>query len=836
MRLTIKVKLLFGFGAVLALLIACVYMADGSMAGLNDQVNSIVDVSAERVKLAARINQDLLTISRAEKNVILASSQDEMTGYVETIGSTKQAMQARREQLRGLVSEAGKAKLDQFAAKWDEYVKINDEVVKLARLNSNVRARQMSSTTVRESYEAAEASMRAIANMNDDQAVAARKDAETAATRVELGNHMLQGLLRISRTERSIVLATTAAARDQLEGTTRTLIGDLQTRGQQLRQLEADAGVTQVDAFSSKWSEYVSINEEVRRLARSEAGTEALALSDGTGRAALDQCEAMLTRIVDANEAAATEARTSAARSATRALIAASIIQAMLATHCAEKSLILETSTAGMDKHAAEIAASVAQVASFQAELEQLATAEGKARIRDFNATWASFLAGNAEVRGISRENGNQRAFDLAAAEGRTLSDACAALMRDIVELSDAGMAADKETSDAVYASSRHALLWLSGISIAFAVLVSLWIIIGISRGLRSALGSTQAIAQGDLTQDIEVRSRDEIGDLLTAMRAMLVKLRTIVGSVSSASDAVAGGSTELSQTSQEMSNGATEQASSIEEITSSMEEMTATIRQNAENAAQTEKIATKCSTDAAEGGAAVGQTVEAMKSIADKIGIIEEIARQTNLLALNAAIEAARAGEHGKGFAVVASEVRKLAERSQNAAGEISELSSSSVEVAIKAGDMLQKIVPDIQRTADLVQEISSASKEQDAGAGQINKAIQELDSVIQNNASASEEMSATAEELAGQAEQLQDTMGFFTVDEAGHAPRQGKKAPAQSRRRAPATAKAKVSRARPAPPRIDDVPPAFDRDAGGGIDLDLDVESVTDDEFVKY
>jgi len=197
------------------------------------------------------------------------------------------------------------------------------------------------------------------------------------------------------------------------------------------------------------------------------------------------------------------------------------------------------------------------------------------------------------------------------------------------------------------------------------------------------------------------------------------------------------------------------------------MEEMSSNIKQNADNALQTERIAVKSAEDAKAGGKAVEETVQAMKEIADKISIIEEIARQTNMLALNAAIEAARAGEHGKGFAVVASEVRKLAERSQNAAAEISDLSASSVQVAERAGELLSKMVPDIQRTAELVQEISAASKEQDTGAEQINKAIQQLDQVIQQNASVSEEMASTAEELASQAEQLQVDISYFRLDE---------------------------------------------------------------------
>ena len=281
-----------------------------------------------------------------------------------------------------------------------------------------------------------------------------------------------------------------------------------------------------------------------------------------------------------------------------------------------------------------------------------------------------------------------------------------------------------------------------------------------------------QEIASGNLVLTVKERSAKD--NLMRSFATMVAKLTEIVNGVKAAADNVAAGSEEMSSTSQQMSQGATEQAASAEEVSSSMEEMVSNIRQNADNAQQTEKIALKAAQDAKEGGKAVVETVSAMKEIAAKITIIEEIARQTNLLALNAAIEAARAGEHGKGFAVVATEVRKLAERSQVAAGEISKLSGSSVEVAEKAGEMLTKIVPDIQKTAELVSEINAASNEQNTGAEQINKAIQQLDQVIQQNASATEEMASTCEELSGQAGQLQETIEFFKVVDSGAAKRQ--------------------------------------------------------------
>jgi len=275
---------------------------------------------------------------------------------------------------------------------------------------------------------------------------------------------------------------------------------------------------------------------------------------------------------------------------------------------------------------------------------------------------------------------------------------------------------------------------------------------------------AAKEVANGNLMVNLKERSSED--ELMHALSDMVAKLVEVVNNVKSAADNVTVGSRELSSGAEDMSQGATQQAAAAEEASSSMEQMSANIRQSADNASQTEKIAIKSANDAQEGGKAVAETVSAMKEIASKISIIEEIARQTNLLALNAAIEAARAGEHGKGFAVVAAEVRKLAERSQKAAGEIGKLSATSVEVAEKAGDMLAHILPDIQKTAELVQEIGAASREQDAGAEQINKAIQQLDQVIQQNAGAAEEMASTSEELSSQAEQLQNIIEFFRVD----------------------------------------------------------------------
>ncbi len=340
---------------------------------------------------------------------------------------------------------------------------------------------------------------------------------------------------------------------------------------------------------------------------------------------------------------------------------------------------------------------------------------------------------------------------------------------------------------------SRSFIIILSLVIIALGILMAFIIARGIINPILTSVANARELAAGNLMIDIEADRQDEPGQLLAAMKKMAQELRLVVTDVKGASGNVSAGSEEMASSAEELSQGAVEQAASCEEVAASMEEMISTMRQTADNAQQTNQISIHCGQNAQKSGEVVSKTVDAMRNIASKITVIEEIANKTDLLALNAAVEAARAGEQGKGFAVVASEVRKLAERSQQAAAEINALSSTSVHTAEEAGVMLDKLVPDIQKTVDLVNEITASTDEQLKGAEEINGALQQLDQVTQQNSSTSEELSATSEELAGQAEQLQDAISFFTVEQEAGSRRGRKKGRPQKMMQLPAANKEK-------------------------------------------
>jgi len=464
----------------------------------------------------------------------------------------------------------------------------------------------------------------------------------------------------------------------------------------------------------------------------------------------------------------------------------------LLALVRSEKNLVMATSKEDVARFDAELVNERQALVSAIEQAEAIASVEGKPLWIAAKTAVQQLGAVHDKLRAAVARGDRDEALALSTGEARRHVMDAQKNLAAVVDLNRGFVEKSQAEAAQQYQNARLLMTSIVVGSMLIAVAAALWIALSIARALNRAGTLAQAVAGGDLTQTIDNVSRDEVGDLIGHINEMVLRLRQVVSEALSAADNVSSGSQELSSSSEELSQGATEQASSAEEASASMEEMAANIKQNADNAAQTETIARQSAADAKSSGDAVGRAVEAMRTIAEKITIVQEIARQTDLLALNAAVEAARAGEHGKGFAVVASEVRKLAERSQTAAAEISTVSSQTVKVAQEAGEMLTRLVPDIQKTAGLVAEISAACREQDIGAEQINQAIQQLDKVTQQNASASEEMSATSEELAAQAETLQSSIAYFRTGDNNTTP---------SRRAAPTAKAAKPAAARVAP-----------------------------------
>jgi methyl-accepting chemotaxis protein len=704
MRLTIKAKLTLAFGAVIALSIISGAVAYAKLSALNDTVEEIVSHTAKGAIDAEEIKAHLLESLRAEKNMLLATTDEDIEKYSVTMEQERGLTETARATAFQTATPDGKRLLEQMTAVIAHKVDLQMQMEKFAKLNSRRKALAM-----------------------------VEHDATPA---------LMQSLSALDALTSQVTQSSAAGKPDLIAG---------------LARLQTD-------------------------IYRMWADTEGSLLADN-------------------------------------------------AKSVGEQSDMVVSEAQALRRSSAATLATVTQAGSFAAA----------APLAEQLDRWLKALD---QVVAINRVAGMRTALEISNGESRRASNDANDAVEKYVDYVRGVMATVQAQAAEAYQQARLILISIIIGSTLIAAVAAAWIALSISHGIGRAVGLANAVADGDLSATAAVKTNDEVRDMIDALNRMTAKLREVVGEAGAASDNVSSGSQQLSATAVELSQGATEQAASAEQASASMEQMAANIKQNADNAAQTEKIARQSSSDAQASGEAVRRAVSAMQTIAEKITIVQEIARQTDLLALNAAVEAARAGEHGRGFAVVASEVRKLAERSQTAAAEISVMSSQTVKSAQEAGEMLVRLVPDIRKTAELVTEISASCREQDVGGDQINQAIQQLDKVTQRNASASEEMSATAEQLAAQSEQLQSNIAYFRIDAVSPVASQPQVAAARrtTARRQPAPEPKQTTR-RGDPPNIRRPSPvtktamvASRQGAGFSLSLAEGGPDVRDAEFERY
>jgi methyl-accepting chemotaxis protein len=655
-------------------------------------------------------------------------------------------------------------------------------------------------------------------------------------TAVRLSAQLRTDISKTSRAERDLVLADGDIRRKAAADAIDRYVHDRDDRRRALRALGDPAITGKLDELDAALRGADELDQQIRDLAMKASNEHATVLMHDDGRKESDALQDALRRLDAELSHRPVGSQSVAAR--------AQVWQALRGTATtvgADHSLAATSDEAGLDGALAEYNREQADLAKLIAGLDRASqTPEEHTDAAAVGAEYTRFRDLFDRAAALGHENADGKAAVLAQTRGVEVIERIGKLTDDVIATETAATEAALAAADSQDARARALMIAVFVLALGVGIALTWTTLRYISSSLRAASELARAVSHGDLTQTATVTNQDEIGTMVVLLNEMVSNLRKVATDVTAAAASVATGAEELSATAGQVAQGASEQGAATEQTTAAMEQMGASVQQNADNAQETDRLASKASADADTSGQAVSQTLSAMKDIAEKISIIEEIARKTDLLALNAAVEAARAGDHGRGFAVVASEVRKLAERSATAAGQISEMSRSGVSRAETAGDMLSQLVPGIRKTAELVQEVSAASREQNTGIEQSNKALQDLDRVTQQNAAAAEQLAATAGELSNQAQQLHVAVSFFQLDAAAAAARgPGPEAPS----RAPVRP---ISRApRPQPRRASGLLPAGrslrrpnGRAADGerGVDLDLSGSSDDDHMFERH
>ncbi|MDJ1499631.1 HAMP domain-containing methyl-accepting chemotaxis protein [Xanthocytophaga agilis] len=623
--------------------------------------------------------------------------------------------------------------------------------------------------------------------------------ADITTRKLQLIGLLQNDVTEISRDQKKIIWETDD---QQMNDISREITKNFETMKTNMAELEkvsegqADEYIKQL---VGKIDEYSKISDDIVTLATKNTENKASSLSANEGYAEYSKSLAILEELISILNASGTKEQINQAGQV-RDMLTRLVGQ--------EKTIILAETKAEREVLAKETALIEQKHDLATARLSTSLTGEAKILLDRYMLQFSSFYDTHSEAISLGRESSNDVAAELANGLAEQKDDEIDQVLDQIVAIINTQLEDDRQDTDEMYISTLLTMSISILVAVGIAVFSAVWLIKDITASLKVAINAIKTLAAGDFSADVKTDKKDEIGAMLIELQHMIEKLRNsvdvakrvskgdltidfkaqknhggdldealeqmvhnlreIATTIYNGAENVASASQQVAATSQQMSQGAQEQASATEEVSSSMEQMVANIQQNTDNSRETERISNKAANDIQVSMQAISESVEAITLIAEKISIIEEIASKTDLLALNAAVEAARAGEHGKGFAVVAAEVRKLAERSQKAATEINEISGRTMKVARESKELFVNMLPDVKKTAELVQEIAAASIEQNTGADQINSAVQQLSQVTQGNASAAEEMSSNAEELNSQAEELKTAVSYFKLGNA--------------------------------------------------------------------
>jgi len=617
---------------------------------------------------------------------------------------------------------------------------------------------------------------------------------DVTAHKVLLIGQIKHDITAISRDQKNMIATVDDEKMVEIGRTIDKEIKSINENVAKLEGLSTGETLSLVKSLKGILEEYFIVQQNVQRIATQNTEIKAEEIADNESRDAFQRAMNTLNAIggeVTSKETVKTILE---------------LKQAVSEINSIERDMIIAKTDDDLNKHLGQASDAEKIIEDATATLENKLSGEAKALFDKFESQYSTYYTFHLQVRELAKTNSGGKAEEISVTQGEKIDDEADVVIGKIYEIITAQLEKDQTDTDEMYSSVVRTMVIVIFLAIVLGVLVATWLLKDVMSSLGIATGAIKRVAAGDFSADVKTDKNDEIGvmsrelqfmieklrssvqvatqvakgdltmdfstmknkggDLDHALEEMVNNLRDIANTIYNGAENVSAASQQVASASQQMSQGAQEQASASEEVSSSMEQMVANIQQNTDNSRETEKIANKAAKDIKISSESVSETVEAITNIAEKIKIIEEIASKTDLLALNAAVEAARAGEHGKGFAVVAAEVRKLAERSQKAAAEITEISSKTVKAAQQSKELLLNTLPDISKTAQLVQEIAAASVEQNTGADQVNGAIQQLSQVTQGNASSAEEMSSNAEELHSQADELKAAVSYFKLD----------------------------------------------------------------------